>query len=213
MILKATATGLQMAIGSFITTTHPPHASRLVWRFMAKLQIAQVTQPPYSPDLVTCNFWPFPSLKSPLKGMRFRKIQWGSWRWLGEPCEVPMCLLGDWGAIVLYTMFLVSPSMNVSIFNITWLDTFLTDLICGGWGEQREPVKMMAGLMGEKKQDASWDSTDTSGRLLLRRLKKGQGNLVWQGFQSLDICNVGVRPISIIKKFSTGCIRVYWSIR
>ena len=27
--------------------------------------------------------------------------------------------------------------------------------LCGGWGEQREPVRMMAGLMEEKKQDAS----------------------------------------------------------
>ena len=34
---------------------------------------------------------------------------------------------GDWGVIVLYTMFLVSASINVSIFHITWLDTFWTD--------------------------------------------------------------------------------------
>ena len=31
---------------------------------------------------------------------------------------------GDWGIIVLHTMFLVSSSVNVSIFHITWLDTF-----------------------------------------------------------------------------------------
>ena len=65
-----------------------------------KHQIIQVTQAPYSPDLVPCDFWLFPKLKSPLKGkrfpfqrMRFRKIRWGSWWRLGEPCEVPMCLL------------------------------------------------------------------------------------------------------------------------
>ena len=51
------------------------------------------------PDLVPCDFWLFPKLKSPLKGKRFqtivkfRKIQWGSWWQLGELCEVPRCLL------------------------------------------------------------------------------------------------------------------------
>ena len=39
---------------------------------------------------------------------------------------------GDWGIIVLCTMFLVSlsSSINVSIFHITQLDTFWTDLVC-----------------------------------------------------------------------------------
>ena len=36
---------------------------------------------------------------------------------------------GYWGVIVLCTMFLVSSSINVSIFHITWLDTLWTDLI------------------------------------------------------------------------------------
>ena len=36
---------------------------------------------------------------------------------------------GDWGAIVLCTMFLVSSSVNVFIFHSTWLDTFWTDLV------------------------------------------------------------------------------------
>ena len=35
---------------------------------------------------------------------------------------------GDWGVIVLCTMFLVSSSVNVSICHSTWLDTFWTDL-------------------------------------------------------------------------------------
>ena len=35
---------------------------------------------------------------------------------------------GDWGVIVLCTVFPVS-SMNVSIFHITWLDTFWTGLV------------------------------------------------------------------------------------
>ena len=36
---------------------------------------------------------------------------------------------GDWGIIVLCTMFLVSSSINVSIFHITWLNTFWRDLV------------------------------------------------------------------------------------
>ena len=38
-------------------------------------------------------------------------------------------LEGDWGVIVLCTMFLVFCSINVSIFHIIWLDTFWTDLV------------------------------------------------------------------------------------
>ena len=37
---------------------------------------------------------------------------------------------GDWDVIVLCTMFLVSPSINVSSFHITWLGTSWTELIC-----------------------------------------------------------------------------------
>ena len=36
--------------------------------FLEKCQITQVTQHPYSPDLVLCDFWLFPKLESTLKG-------------------------------------------------------------------------------------------------------------------------------------------------
>ena len=36
---------------------------------------------------------------------------------------------GDWDINVLCTMFLVSSSINVSIFHITWLDTFWTHFV------------------------------------------------------------------------------------
>ena len=108
----------------------PAHASRLVQSSLAKHQITQVTQPPYSPDLAPCDFWLFPKLKSPLKGKRFQTVDeiqenmagqlmvnptkhcsvfWTVEEMLGELCEVPRCLLcRDWGIIVLCTMFLVS---------------------------------------------------------------------------------------------------------
>ena len=53
----------------------PARASRLVQSFLAKHQIAQVTQPPYSPDLSPCDFWILPKLQSPLKGKRFKKMK------------------------------------------------------------------------------------------------------------------------------------------
>ena len=65
----------QLVIGSFTTTTWPTHASRLIQSFLVKHQIT-----PYSPDLVPCNLWFFPKLKSLLKerdfrpSMRLRKI-------------------------------------------------------------------------------------------------------------------------------------------
>ena len=52
----------------------PAHVSRLMWSFLAKHQITQVTQPQYSPDLAPSDFWLFPKLKSPLKGKRFQTI-------------------------------------------------------------------------------------------------------------------------------------------
>ena len=36
---------------------------------------------------------------------------------------------GDWGVIVLCTVFLVSSSINVSVSHIIWLNTFWTDLV------------------------------------------------------------------------------------
>ena len=50
----------------------PTHASCFMQSFLAKHQITQVTQPLYSPDLASCDFWLFPKLKSPLKRKRFQ---------------------------------------------------------------------------------------------------------------------------------------------
>ena len=75
------------------------HAWRLVQSFLVEHQITQVTQPPYIPDLVSCNFWLFPKLRLKLCKERdlgpltkFRKIQQGSWWLLEELCEVLRCL-------------------------------------------------------------------------------------------------------------------------
>ena len=115
----------------------PTHASHLMKRFLVKHQIIQVTQIPYSPDLVPCDFCLFSKLKSPLKGKRFqtideiqKNIMWQLMA-IGRTVWVPRCLFEeDWGSIVLCTMFLVSSSINISIFHITLLDIFWTDFVC-----------------------------------------------------------------------------------
>ena len=59
----------QLVIGSFITTM-----CSLMQNLFGKTSVTQVTQPPYSPDLVLCNFWLFPRLKSTLKDKRYQTI-------------------------------------------------------------------------------------------------------------------------------------------
>ena len=92
---------------------HPVH------EFLAKHEITKVTQPHYSQDLAPCDFWLFWKLKSPLKRKRFQtinEIQENMTRQLmaiGRTVWGPtLChgtyFKGDWGIIVLCTMFLVS---------------------------------------------------------------------------------------------------------
>lgn len=49
----------------------PAHSSNLVQQYLSKHGVAQLRQPPYSPDIAPCDFWLFPRLKMPLKGHRF----------------------------------------------------------------------------------------------------------------------------------------------
>ena len=122
-------------LGNWWLAASPPQCarSRITSRaeFLAKHRITQVTQPPYSPDLAPCNFWLFPKLKSALKGKRFQttnEIQ-------GNTTGQLMTTRTLWGPkapeaslSIMCTMFPVSSSINVSLFHITWLVTFWTDL-------------------------------------------------------------------------------------
>ena len=92
---------------------------------------------PYSPDLVPCDFWLFPKPNHLWKGrdfrlsMRFRKIRWGSWWQLGELWGPKLSTLK--GTKVSLSceqcfLYLLFSSISVSIFHITWLDTFWIDL-------------------------------------------------------------------------------------
>ena len=80
----------------------------------------------------------FPKTKVTFKREEISDHRWNSRKYDGaaddgwENCVrfQDAYLDGDWGVTVLCTMFLVSSSINVSIFHSTWLDTFWTDLIC-----------------------------------------------------------------------------------
>ena len=105
--------------------------------FLAKYQITQVTQHPYSPDLVPCDFLLFPKLNSALKVkrfqtiMRFRKIRCGSWWWLGELCDILGAYFeGEWGIIVLCTVFLVSRIFSKRLYFSYYMAGYLLDRPC-----------------------------------------------------------------------------------
>ena len=53
----------------------PAHSSNLVQQFLAKHEIVQLRQPPYSPDIAPCDFSMFPKLKMALKRKRFNDIE------------------------------------------------------------------------------------------------------------------------------------------
>ena len=108
----------------------PAHASRLVQSFFGETSNHPGVSA--SPQQLLA----FPKTKITFEreeiwlSMRFRKICGaadGDW----ENCVRSQLAYfeGDWGVIVLCTMFLVSSSTNVSVFHITWLDTFWTDLV------------------------------------------------------------------------------------
>ena len=116
--------------------TVPIHASRLVQTFLVRHQITQMSQPPYSPDLVPCNFWLFPRLKSPSKGKRFQTVHEIQENTTGQMTVIERT---EWGSkvsplkrtkaslsYVQCFLYLVYSSINVSIFHITWLDTSYT---------------------------------------------------------------------------------------
>ena len=146
MILKAAAMG-----NWWLAASSQQHACLCITsrvEFLAKHQITQVTQPFYSPDLVPCDFWLFPKLKSPLKGERFQTLDEIQENITGQLTAIGRTVWGPKvptlkGTEVLLSyvqcfLYLVSSSINVSIFHITWLDTLWTDLIYQqiGWPQQ-----------------------------------------------------------------------------
>ena len=94
---------------------------------------------PYSPDLVSCDFWLFPKQKSPLKVKRFQTIDEIQENTTGQQMVIGRTVWGPnvpalkgTGVSLSYVqrfLYLLSSSINDSIFHITWLDTLWTDLV------------------------------------------------------------------------------------
>ena len=105
----------QLVVGSFIVTVHPlmHHVSRSI--FLVEHQVTQMTHPPYSPDLVPCDFWLFPKLKSSLKGKRFQNINE-----IQENMREQLMVIGRtvWGPKV---PTLRGPRHHCPLYNISWI--------------------------------------------------------------------------------------------
>ena len=137
MTQKAAAMGNWWLAASSQQHAHS-HITSHAGVFLVKHQITQVTQLPYIPDLVPCDFWLLLKWKSPLKGKRFQsisEIQENMMRHLmviGRSVWGPKVptLKGTEASLSYVQCFLyLESSINVSIFHITWLHIFWTDLM------------------------------------------------------------------------------------
>ena len=72
MIQKILSYG-QLVIGSFITTIHPLMHHISCRDFWQNIKSPKWLSPPTA-QIVSCDFWLLPKLKSPLKGKRFQTI-------------------------------------------------------------------------------------------------------------------------------------------
>ena len=91
------------------------------------------------PRFGALDFWLFPKLKSPLKGKRFQTINEIQENTTGQLMVIGRTVWGpkvptlkETEASLSYVqcfLYLVSSSINVSIFHSTWLDTLWPDLV------------------------------------------------------------------------------------
>ena len=128
----------QLVIGSFITTTSCScitSGAEFWWNIKPPRSLSPPAAQIWHPVTSAVS----PKLKSPLKGKRFQTIDE-----IQENMKGKLMVIGRtvWGpkvstlkgtgvslSHVQCFRYLVSSSINVSIFHITWLDTFWTDLI------------------------------------------------------------------------------------
>ena len=128
MIQKATAILKQLVIGSFIMTTCPLIHHGLCRVFWWNIK---------SPRFGTLRLLAFPKTKITFEREQIAGRRWDPGKyegaadgnWENSVRSQGAYFEGDWGIIDLCTMFLVSSSISVSIFHITWLDSFWTDLV------------------------------------------------------------------------------------
>ena len=123
----------QLVIGSFFITRDllMHHVScRVFWWNIKSLRWLS----PLEARFGTLWILAFPKTKITFEREEISDHWWDSWKYNGA-ADGENCVRlqgaffkGDWGIVVLCTMFLVSSSINVFVFHSTWLDTFWTDL-------------------------------------------------------------------------------------
>ena len=114
----------------------PAHTSQVVQSLLVKHQITQVTQPP-QPRFGTLRLLAFSKTKTTFQREEILDHQWDSGKYDGaadgdkENCvgSQGAYFEGDWGIIVLGTMFLVSCILFIKYLYFSWLATFWTDPI------------------------------------------------------------------------------------
>ena len=95
------------------------------------------------PRLGTLDIWLFPKPKSPLKGKRFQTLSEVQENTTGQLMAIRRAVWGPKVSTLKGTetslsyvpcfLYLLSSSINVPIFHITWLDIFWTGLVCVEW--------------------------------------------------------------------------------
>ena len=111
-----------------ITTTHPLMHRISCRVFSAKYQITQGTQDPLQPKFGVLKLLAFPKTKITNEREETSDCGWDSGKydraadgdWENCVRSQGAYFEGDWDIIVLYAMFLVSSSINISIFHISW---------------------------------------------------------------------------------------------
>ena len=136
MIQKAIAVGNWWLTASISFSGLTTRASRLMPSCLMKHLITQITQCPYSPDLVPCDFSFFSKLKSPLKGERFQTTSEIQENTTGQLMMIGRTVWGPKVPTLKGTevslsdaqcfLYLVSSLINASIFHSIWLHTFWT---------------------------------------------------------------------------------------
>ena len=111
---------------------HSVHASHLMQSFLVKHQNAQVTQFPLQPRFGALWHLAFPKSKITFEREEISDCWWDSGDGDWENCVRSQSAYfeGDWGVIVLCTMFLISSSTNVSIFSYYMAEYFLNRPCC-----------------------------------------------------------------------------------
>ena len=139
MVQKATALG-----NCWLASLSWQHTSSCITscaEFFGKTSNHPGDSAPLQPRFGALWLLAFPKTKLPLKGKRFQTVWWDSGKHImvddgnWENCVKSQGAHyeGDWGVIVLCTIFLVLCIFLNSclyFFNIRWLDTFQTDLVC-----------------------------------------------------------------------------------